>query len=109
MFRMETQKAYERIIKMDISSFQEDYIKSTGYVVSTLDSCLWIILKNNNLKDTILTAVNLGNDTDTIDAITGSIAGIIYNYDDIPKSWINKLKNKRYLDEMITKFYSSLN
>jgi ADP-ribosylglycohydrolase len=104
MFKEETQKVYNRIIKEDISALDESDIESTGYVVSTLEACLWTVLKNNNLKDTILTAVNLGNDTDTVGAITGSIAGMIYNYNEIPESWIDKLENKEYLDKIIDEF-----
>jgi len=108
MFKNETQEVYNRIIKNDISALDENDIKSNGYVVSTLEACLWTVLKNNNLRDTILAAVNLGHDADTVGAITGSIAGIIYSYDDIPKSWIEKLKNKEYLDKIIVDFYNSL-
>lgn len=109
MFTNETQEVYNRIIKNDISTLDEIEIESSGYVVSTLEASLWTVLKNNNLKDTILTAVNLGDDTDTVGAITGSIAGIIYSYDDIPESWIEKLKNKEYLDKIISEFCRVLN
>ncbi|OUM68067.1 hypothetical protein PIROE2DRAFT_58353 [Piromyces sp. E2] len=107
MFQNSTQKVYERIIKKDISALVEEEIQSTGYVVSSLEASLWTILINDNLKDTILTAVNLGNDTDTIGAITGSLAGIIYSYDDIPKYWIEKIKNKEFLEKIITNFRKS--
>nr|AWI67055.1 ADP-ribosylarginine hydrolase [Piromyces sp.] len=106
MFTDETQKVYQRIIKEDISTFDEVDIKSNGYVVSTLEASLWTVLNNTNLKDTILTAVNLGGDTDTVGAVTGSIAGMIYNYDDIPESWIEKLKKKDYINNIITEFYN---
>jgi len=109
MFRNETQEVYKRIIKNDISTLDENDIESSGYVVSTLEACLWTLLNNNNLKDTILTAVNLGDDTDTVGAITGSMAGIIYSYEDIPKSWIEKLKGKDYLDKMINDFSNFFN
>ncbi|KAG4084855.1 ADP-ribosylglycohydrolase [Neocallimastix lanati (nom. inval.)] len=108
MFQEETRKNYNRIIKQDISILKEDEIKSTGFVVYSLEASLWAILKNNKLKDTILMAINLGNDTDTIGAITGSLAGIIYSYNEIPKSWIEKLKNKELLDKLITNFCSVL-
>jgi len=108
MFKEETQKEYKRILNYDIFNLKRDDIKSSGYVVSTLEASIWCLLTNDNLKDTVLTAVNLGNDTDTVGAITGSLAGIIYNYNDIPYSWIEKLENKKLLDDLIEKFYYCL-
>ncbi|ORX79819.1 ADP-ribosylglycohydrolase [Anaeromyces robustus] len=104
MFQNQTQMVYERLLKNNIVNYERDNIQSSGYVVSTLEASLWCLLKGNNLKDTILTAVNLGNDTDTVGAITGSLAGMIYNYEDIPKNWIEKLKNKELLNDLIKKF-----
>jgi len=104
MFKETSQKIYSRIIKQDISILKENEIKSTGYIVDSLEAGLWCILQKNELKETILLAVNLGNDTDTIGAITGSMAGIIYGYDKIPTNWIEDLKNKELLDKLISKF-----
>ena len=39
----------------------------------------------------------MGGDTDTIGAITGGIAGIIYGYDAIPTKWEKDLENKELL------------
>lgn len=41
-------------------------------------------------------------------AITGSIAGIIYGYYNIPKRWIDKLRKKEYLDDLIDNFSKTL-
>ncbi|ORX56017.1 ADP-ribosylglycohydrolase [Piromyces finnis] len=109
MFQSSVQKVYERIIMRSISTFSIEEIQSTGYIVSSLEASLWALLVSHNLKDTILTAVNLGNDTDTIGAITGSLAGIVYSYDEIPEDWIEKLKNKEFLDQIILNFYYALN
>ena len=38
-------------------------------------------------------AVNLGDDTDTIAAIAGGLAGIMYGIDSIPAEWIGKLQS----------------
>jgi ADP-ribosylglycohydrolase len=38
-----------------------------------------------------LKAVNLGSDTDTTDAVTGGLAGLLYGFDNIPKKWIEQI------------------
>lgn len=78
---------------------KEDQIKSSGYVVDTLEASLWCVLTTSNYKEAVLKAVNLGEDTDTIGAITGSLAGLIYGYDNIPKDWINKLRNNEKIEK----------
>ena len=40
-------------------------------------------------------AVNLGNDTDTIACVAGGIAGIYYDYESIPKHWVEQLARLR--------------
>ena len=44
---------------------------------------MWLFLNSNDYNSTILKSVNLGNDTDTIAAITGSLLGIYYGLDSI--------------------------
>ena len=46
-------------------------IRSSGYVVDTLEAAVWSLLKANTFKDALLTAINLGDDTDTVGAISG--------------------------------------
>ena len=84
-------------------------IKSTGYVVDTLEASLWVTLNAKNYKEGIIGAINLGGDTDTIGAITGSMVGIIYGYDDIPEEWKKDLVKREYLEELSNKFESVLN
>ena len=55
-------------------------INSSGYVVDTLEAALWCLFNTNSYKDCVLLAVNLGDDTDTIAAIAGSLAGALYGY-----------------------------
>ena len=71
-------EAYQRILKKDLKSLNIDQIRSSGYVVDTLEASLWCTIKNDSYESTVITAVNLGEDTDTIGAITGSLNGIIY-------------------------------
>lgn len=104
MFIEEVKLEYSRILFSDISTLNINDINSSGYVLDTLEAVFWIILNCSSYNESIIGAINLGGDTDTIGAITGSIAGILYGYDNISKRWISKLKNKDYIDEIIIKF-----
>ena len=81
-------------------------IRSTGYVIDTLEASLWCIFNTTNYKDAVLKAVNLGNDTDTVGAITGGLAGIIYGYDTIPSEWLEVLAKKDDIIELADKLDS---
>ena len=48
----------------------------------------------------MLKAVNLGDDTDTVAAIAGGLAGALYGLDAIPIDWLEKLKKKDYIEKM---------
>ena len=84
-----------------VGNLKRDEIKSSSYVVDSLIAAIWSLLNTDNYKDAVLTAVNLGEDTDSIAAITGALAGIIYGYEEIPKEWIDKIPNKEILNEAL--------
>lgn len=100
----ESLKYYERILKSNINEYELKEISSKGYVVDTLEAVFWTLLKHDNYHDTIIEAINLGNDTDTVGAIVGSMAGILYGFDNISKEWIDKLIKKDYLLDLAKKF-----
>ena len=90
-----------------IGSYSRDKIKSTGYVLDSLEAALWCLLKTYNYKECILTAVNLGGDTDTIAAIAGGLAGIYYGVSDyrgIPQEWIDQIARKDYIKDLCKAF-----
>lgn len=93
-YKEETIEVYHRILKENISQYDVKDISSSGYIVDTLEASLWMLLNTNSYKEAIIGSINLGNDTDTIGAICGSMAGIIYGHDEIPKKWINTLLKK---------------
>ena len=99
---------YNRIIKNDISKLKENEIKSSGYVLDTLEAAIWCLLTTNNYKEAVLKAVNLGEDTDTVAAITGGIAGILYGYESLPNKWINDIQKKEYILELTNSFVNKL-
>ena len=90
---------YERLSY--IHTLDEDDIQSTGYVVHTLEAALWALSTTDNFKDAVLKAVNLGSDTDTVGAVTGGLAGIMYGLEGIPKEWIDTLRGKELINSCL--------
>ena len=103
------QSTFERLpILKDLT---RDEIKSTGYVIDTLEAALWCNLKSSSYRECILMAVNLGDDTDTVAAVAGGLAGIIYGVggeQGIPGEWINQIARKEWIAELCGKFEKSL-
>ena len=108
-FDNNTIEKYDSILNGNLKNKSIDEIRSSGYVVNTLEACLWCTLNTKNYEESIIEAINLGKDTDTVGAITGSLTGLIYGYDNIPQRWLSKLRKKEYLDELIDKFNNYLN
>ena len=81
-----------------IGSRTRDSIRSSGFVVDTLEAALWCLLTTDSFRAAVEAAVNLGKDTDTVGAVTGGLAGILYGYDAIPASWISALRKKEMLE-----------
>lgn len=104
IYSKEAIEAYDRILNNNIKEYSLKTIKSSGYVVDSLECSLWILLNADSYRDCIVAAVNMGDDTDTIGAITGSMAGIIYGYDSIPEEWLEKLQRREYLEDLASKF-----
>ena len=97
---------FERILKSDIRNLNESEIRSGSYVIHTLEAVLWCFLCQNNYKDAVLTGVNLGEDTDTIGALIGGLAGLTYN--DVPVRWVDLLVKKKEILGMIEVFVKTL-
>ena len=54
----------------------------------------------HSFAQTVLQAVSLGGDTDTIGAMTGAIAGAYLGFDVIPIKWRDRLENRLYIMEL---------
>ncbi|MBD5416445.1 MAG: ADP-ribosylglycohydrolase family protein [Desulfovibrio sp.] len=85
---------FRRILKEDIRFLPESEIRSSGFVVDTLEAALWCFLTTDNSKDAVLKAVNLGEDTDTTGAVTGALAAMAYGLEAIPEEWIAQLQGR---------------
>ena len=107
-FNNETIKKYDRILKGNIKEETIENIRSTGYIVDTLEAVLWLFLNGGNYNDTILKAVNLGEDTDTIAAIAGGLLGIHYGSETINEDWKRNLKRVDYIESLCEEFFNCL-
>lgn len=96
---------YARLFSEDFAITAKSEIKSSGYVVASLEAAIWCLLTTDNYTDCVLKAVNLGGDTDTIAAIAGGLAGALYGIDSIPAEWLKTLKNKNYIDDLCESAY----
>jgi ADP-ribosyl-[dinitrogen reductase] hydrolase len=85
---------FSRILNDDISHYDEEEINSSGYVVHTLGASLYCFLNGKSYEDTVLRAVNLGEDTDTTAAVSGGLAGLYYGFENIPRRWVEKVAKK---------------
>ena len=102
---------FDRLVNLTYEQFRniaKNDIKSTGYVIDTLEASLWSVFNHDSFKDSVLCAVNLGYDADTVGAITGALAGIIYGHDSIPEEWLNVLARKEDIIELANKLDSAI-
>lgn len=76
-------------------------IKSSGYVVHTLEAALWAFFSTSTFREGALRAVNLGDDADTVGAVYGGLSGAWYGIEAIPIEWIDGLQSKSILDEVV--------
>ncbi|MEC9489760.1 MAG: ADP-ribosylglycohydrolase family protein [Halanaerobiales bacterium] len=97
-------KYYSRILEEDIRNLKEEEIRSTGYIVHTLEASFWALLNTESYRNAVLKAVNLGDDTDTTAAVTGGLAGIYYGYQQIPDDWLVEIARLDDVLELIDLF-----
>ena len=106
MFSDAALEVYKRILTDNIARYDEDDISSSGYVLNTLEASFWCLSNTKSYEAAVLKAVNLGDDTDTVGAVVGSMAGILYGLEAIPHKWISKLQRSEYLLDLCDKFES---
>lgn len=83
-----------------IQYVNRDAIKSSGYVVDTLEAAIWCFLHSKDYSSCVLAAANLGNDTDTVAAVAGGLAGIFYGSSGIPDKWISQIARKDWIKSL---------
>lgn len=103
-FSRSSLELYSRILKKNIRELPIEAIRSTEYVVDTLEAVLWTFLNTDTFNQAIIGAINLGDATDTIGACTGGLAGIVYGLESINPEWRIDLKRYTYIRAMCEEF-----
>ena len=52
----------------------------SGYVIDSFEAAIWCLITTDSYEECMLKAVNLDEDTDTVAAIAGGLAGLYYGY-----------------------------
>ena len=87
-----------------LKRLSRDEIRSTGYVVDTLIAAVWCLITETSFSESLLRAVNLGLDTDTIAAIAGGLAGLHYGLSAVPTPWLNALQRRDFIESLCAFF-----
>ena len=90
------------------SHLSQKNVRSSGYIVHSLEAAFWSFLTSESYDEVIFKAINLGGDTDTIAAIAGGVAGIYYGVEAISSNWIQCLARKDDIYDLIIRFAQSI-
>ncbi|RRJ55009.1 ADP-ribosylglycohydrolase family protein [Paenibacillus oralis] len=107
-FGSEMEVTHFPLVYTDISRLPADFIRSGGYVVDTLEAAFWCVLNYHSYREVVLSAVNLGGDTDTTGCVAGGLAGLAFGFENIPPEWVNVLARMDEIKDLTHQFLNSL-
>lgn len=97
------------IAEVLMGSYREktrDEIKATGLARDCLEAALWAFYHSENFNDGVISAVNLGEDSDTVGAVFGQLAGAFYGLENISSDFLSDLWDGELLKDVATKLYA---
>lgn len=92
----------------DWSDIPRERVNSSGYVAHTMSASLWSLATTKSFEDALLAAVNLGDDSDTVGAVTGQIAGALYGMSAIPREWLDVLHERDRIIEIADRLFNRM-
>ncbi len=95
---------FRRIDPNILPSLHKSEVSSSGYVLHTLEAALWCLERHDSFRGCLLEAVNLGEDTDTVGAAAGGVAGLRYGMDKIPENWLAVIAKRELIEGLCTSF-----
>jgi ADP-ribosyl-[dinitrogen reductase] hydrolase len=82
-------------------------IASSGYVVHTLEAALWCVARTTSFRDAVVLAANLGDDADTVAAVTGQLAGALWGAASMPAPWLDQLAWRHEIESLADQLVSA--
>lgn len=77
-------------------------------IVECLMNTYEIINSTQSYHDAVIAAVKRGNQTSSLASAVGSIAGLMYGYQDIPAKWIQHLRGVDLVENLLERFADEL-
>jgi ADP-ribosyl-[dinitrogen reductase] hydrolase len=99
---------FDRLCNLYFPTISKVDIQSSGYVIHTLEAAIWCLMNNDNYAETVLIAVNLGNDTDTTAAVAGGLAGLLCGFENIPSEWVGLLARKNDILDLAERYWEKI-
>ena len=76
--------------------------------LNSVPTAIYCFLKQpKSYKDSVIYAISLGGDTDTIASMAGAILGAYLGIEAIPQEWRLKLENKAYIEDLTEKLWQT--
>lgn len=82
-------------------------IRSSGYVVHTLEAALWAVDGTEDFEAAVLRAANLGDDADTVAAVAGQVAGALHGLSGIPARWRARLHDGARIEALAAALFDA--
>lgn len=95
---------FANILNENIYDKPYNTLSGEGYVVSTLEVVLHCFINHTSFSSCVLSAINVGGDTDTNAAITAALAG--YYYNEVPVKWEQQIVKHEMIENLILEFIS---
>lgn len=93
---------FGRLFNLDELKYISDKnIRFSGYVVDSLEAAVWSLINTTSFSGGLLKAVNYGDDSDTVAAIAGGLAGLYYGIDEIPSDWLAVIQKREWIEQMV--------
>ena len=103
----------QRLADMRVFLYHQDRTKivsSLGHGIEAFNSvpaAIYSFLTHpHSFEESVLYAISLGGDTDTIGAMNGAISGAYLGISSIPQKWESKLENRAYLENLANKLWT---